>query len=41
MRLKVPNGIINADQMRFFADCVSQYPEDEGEHWTRSEGRLE
>jgi len=30
MRLKVPNGIINADQMRFFADCVSQYPEDEG-----------
>lgn len=21
MRLKVPNGIVNADQLRFYADC--------------------
>jgi ferredoxin-nitrite reductase len=25
MRLKVPNGILNSDQMRFYADCVSKY----------------
>jgi ferredoxin-nitrite reductase len=25
MRLKVPNGIVNADQMRFYADCVEPY----------------
>jgi len=25
MRLKVPNGIINSDQMRFYADCVGKY----------------
>ena len=25
MRLKVPNGIVNADQMRFYADCVEKY----------------
>lgn len=30
MRLKVPNGIVNADQMRFFADVVSQYDESIG-----------
>lgn len=30
MRLKVPNGILNSEQMRFFADCVSQYDEDVG-----------
>jgi ferredoxin-nitrite reductase len=30
MRLKVPNGIVNSSQMRFFADCVSKYPEDVG-----------
>ena len=22
MRLKVPNGVVNSEQMRFFADCV-------------------
>jgi ferredoxin-nitrite reductase len=27
MRLKVPNGIVNADQMRFYADCVEKYGE--------------
>lgn len=25
MRLRVPNGIVNADQMRFYADCVEKY----------------
>lgn len=25
MRLKVPNGILNAEQMRYFADCVRPY----------------
>lgn len=30
MRLKVPNGIVNADQMRFYADCVEKYGEDKG-----------
>lgn len=25
MRLKVPNGIINSDQLRFYADCVEPY----------------
>ena len=30
MRLKVPNGIINSDQMRFYADCVEKYGEDKG-----------
>lgn len=25
LRLKVPNGIINSDQMRFYADCVEPY----------------
>lgn len=25
MRLKVPNGIVNADQLRFYADCVEKY----------------
>jgi len=25
MRLKVPNGIVNSDQMRFYADCVEPY----------------
>jgi ferredoxin-nitrite reductase len=25
MRLKVPNGIVNADQMRFYAKCVEKY----------------
>lgn len=25
LRLKVPNGIVNADQMRFYADCVQKY----------------
>merc|ERR1719183_2148393 len=28
MRLKVPNGIVNADQMRFYADCVEKYGPD-------------
>jgi hypothetical protein len=27
MRLKVPNGIINSDQMRFYADSVEKYGE--------------
>mmetsp|Transcript_34969 Transcript_34969/g.76484 ORF Transcript_34969/g.76484 Transcript_34969/m.76484 type:complete len:607 (-) Transcript_34969:97-1917(-) len=30
MRLKVPNGIVNADQMRFYADCVEKYGDDKG-----------
>ena len=30
MRLKVPNGIVNSDQMRFYADCVERYGEDLG-----------
>ena len=30
MRLKVPNGIINSDQMRFYADCVEKYGEEKG-----------
>jgi len=25
MRLKVPNGIVNSDQLRFYADCVEPY----------------
>jgi len=30
LRLKVPNGIINADQLRFFADSVEKYGEEGG-----------
>jgi ferredoxin-nitrite reductase len=30
MRLKVPNGIVNADQMRFYADCVEPYGDEVG-----------
>ena len=30
MRLKVPNGIVNADQMRFYADSVEKYGEQGG-----------
>lgn len=30
MRLKVPNGIVNSDQMRFYADCVEKYGEKNG-----------
>jgi ferredoxin-nitrite reductase len=30
MRLKVPNGIVNSDQMRFYADCVEKYGEEGG-----------
>jgi ferredoxin-nitrite reductase len=30
MRLKVPNGIVNSDQMRFYADCVEKYGEEKG-----------
>jgi ferredoxin-nitrite reductase len=30
MRLKVPNGIVNADQMRFYAKCVEKYGEEGG-----------
>ena len=30
MRLKVPNGIVNADQMRFYSDCVEKYGEEKG-----------
>lgn len=30
MRLKVPNGIVNSDQMRFYADCVERYGEEKG-----------
>lgn len=30
MRLKVPNGIINSDQLRFYADSVEKYGEEGG-----------
>ncbi|CAB9499834.1 Ferredoxin--nitrite reductase, chloroplastic (Fragment) [Seminavis robusta] len=30
MRMKVPNGIVNADQMRFYADCVEKYGPEKG-----------
>lgn len=30
MRLRVPNGIVNADQMRFYADCVAKYGDEMG-----------
>jgi ferredoxin-nitrite reductase len=30
LRLKVPNGIINSDQLRFYADCVEPYGEEFG-----------
>jgi ferredoxin-nitrite reductase len=30
MRLKVPNGIVNSDQMRFYADCVQKYGDELG-----------
>jgi ferredoxin-nitrite reductase len=30
MRLKVPNGIVNSDQMRFYADSVEKYGEELG-----------
>lgn len=30
MRLRVPNGIVNADQMRFYADCVAKYGNENG-----------
>mmetsp|Transcript_1422 Transcript_1422/g.2589 ORF Transcript_1422/g.2589 Transcript_1422/m.2589 type:complete len:620 (+) Transcript_1422:98-1957(+) len=30
MRLKVPNGIVNSDQMRFYADCVEKYGDEKG-----------
>lgn len=30
LRLKVPNGIVNSDQMRFYADCVEKYGEERG-----------
>lgn len=30
MRLKVPNGIINSDQMRFYADSVEKYGPEKG-----------
>ncbi len=30
MRLKVPNGIVNANQMRFYADSVEKYGEEYG-----------
>lgn len=30
MRLKVPNGIVNSDQMRFYADSVEKYGEEKG-----------
>lgn len=30
MRLKVPNGIVNADQMRFYAKCVEKYGQEGG-----------
>lgn len=30
MRLKVPNGIVNSDQMRFYADCVEKYGPEKG-----------
>jgi ferredoxin-nitrite reductase len=30
MRLKVPNGIVNSDQMRFYAQCVEKYGREMG-----------
>jgi ferredoxin-nitrite reductase len=30
MRLKVPNGIVNADQMRFYAQCLEKYGDEQG-----------
>mmetsp|Transcript_8971 Transcript_8971/g.10392 ORF Transcript_8971/g.10392 Transcript_8971/m.10392 type:complete len:894 (-) Transcript_8971:355-3036(-) len=30
MRLKVPNGIVNSDHLRFYADCVEKYGTDFG-----------
>lgn len=30
MRLKVPNGIITSDQLRFYADCVEPYGDEQG-----------
>lgn len=30
MRLRIPNGIVNADQMRFYADCVAKYGNENG-----------
>jgi ferredoxin-nitrite reductase len=30
MRLKVPNGIVNSDQMRFYADSVEKYGPEQG-----------
>jgi len=30
MRLRVPNGIVTSDQMRFYADCVSKYGDEYG-----------
>lgn len=30
MRMRVPNGIVNSDQMRFYATCVEPYGEDGG-----------
>jgi ferredoxin-nitrite reductase len=30
MRLKVPNGIVNSDQMRFYAECVEKYGPEKG-----------
>lgn len=30
MRMRVPNGIINSDQLRFYATCVEPYGEDGG-----------
>jgi ferredoxin-nitrite reductase len=30
MRLKVPNGVITVDQLRFYADCVEPYGDDNG-----------
>ena len=30
MRLKVPNGIVNADQMRFYATSVEKYGDEGG-----------
>jgi dissimilatory sulfite reductase (desulfoviridin) alpha/beta subunit len=30
MRLRVPNGIVNADQMRFYANSVAKYGDEMG-----------
>jgi ferredoxin-nitrite reductase len=30
MRLKVPNGIVSADQMRFYAQCLAKYGDEQG-----------